>query len=323
MTKTFNWGILAPGNIAGKFVAELKSVSNARVLSVGSRELSKAKIFASTYGIERSYGSYEELAADPDLDIIYVASPHAFHAEHTILCLKNKKAVLCEKAFALNSTQVKEMIRTAQEEKTFLMEAFFTPHQPSYQEARKILNSGILGEIKHLQGWFGFNKSPYNLNGRLYNPELGGGALLDVGLYPIFDAMWFIGKPLEIAAFADITPQKIDQSITASFKFAGNKTAAIFASFISAVGVGTDIFCEKGTIRLRRSSALNQTLEIQIPGEPMKILNWEESSCGLKLEALNAMKCLNDNKLESEIMSHQNSLNLMSILDDIRKIVTL
>lgn len=323
MTKTFNWGILAPGNIAGKFVAELKSVSNARVLAVGSRELFKAKKFASTYGIERSYGSYEELAADPDLDIIYVASPHAFHAEHTILCLKNKKAVLCEKAFALNSTQVKEMIRIAQEEKTFLMEAFFTPHQPSYQEARKILHSGVLGEIKHLQGWFGFNRSPYNLNGRLYNPELGGGALLDIGLYPIFDAMWFIGKPLEIAAFADITPQKIDQSITAAFKFAGNVTATIFASFNAAVGVGTDIFCENGTLRLRRSSALNQTLEIQIPGEPTKVLDWEEGACGLKLEAINAMKCLYNKQLESDIMSHQDSLQLMNILDDIRKIVTL
>lgn len=323
MTKTFNWGILAPGNIAGKFVAELKSVSNARVLAVGSREFSKAKIFASTYGIERSYGSYEELAADPDLDIIYVASPHAFHAEHTILCLKNKKAVLCEKAFGLNSTQVKEMIRTAQEEKTFLMEAFFTPHQPSYQEARKILNSGVLGEIKHLQGWFGFNRSPYDPKGRLYNPELGGGALLDIGLYPIFDAMWFIGKPLEIAAFADITPQKIDQSITAAFKFAGNVTATIFASFNSAVGVGTDIFCENGTLRLRRSSALNQTLEIQIPGEPTKVLDWEEGACGLKLEAINAMKCLYNKQLESDILSHQDSLQLMNILDDIRKIVTL
>lgn len=321
MTKTYNWGILAPGNIAGKFVSELISVPNARILAVGSRDLSKAKIFASNYGIERSYGSYAELAADPDLDIIYVASPHAFHAEHSILCLRSNKAVLCEKAFALNSTQVNEMIRTAQEENTFLMEAFFTPHQPSYQEARRIIDSGVLGEIKHLHGWFGFNKSPYDPNGRLYNPELGGGALLDIGLYPIFDAIFFIGIPKEIAAFADITYQKIDQTISALLNFEGNKTATIFASFVSAIGVGTDIFCEKGTLRLRRSSALNQTLEIQIPGEPAKVLSWDESACGLKLEAIHAMNCLENKKLVSEIMSHQNSLHLMNLLDDIRKIV--
>lgn len=323
MNKTYNWGILAPGNIAGKFVSELKSVANARVLAVGSRELSKAKSFANTYGIERSYGSYLELATDPDLDIIYVASPHAFHAEHSIFCLRNKKAVLCEKAFALNSLQVSEMIRTAHEEGAFLMEAFFTPHQPSYQEARNILKSGLLGEIKHLHGWFGFNKFPYDPNGRLYNPELGGGALLDIGLYPIFDALWFIGMPLETFAFADIAAQNIDQSVTAMFKFEGNITATIFASFISAVGVGTDIFCEKGVLRLRRISALNQSLEIQIPGEPIKILNWDESSCGLKMEAVHAMKCLENRKLESDIMSHQDSLNLMNLLDDIRKIVGL
>ena len=128
---------------------------------------------------------------------------------------------------------------------------------------------------------------------------------------------------MDIAAFADITPQKIDQSITALFKFEGNKTASIYASYLSSVGVGTDIFCEKGALRLRRSSALDQTLEIHIPGEPTKILNWEEGSCGLKLEAINAMKSLDNKQLESDVMSHQDSLNLMKILDDIRKIVSL
>jgi len=315
MARIYNWGILAPGNIAGKFVSELKSLPNARILAVGSRELSKAKKFASAYGIERSYGSCEELAADPDLDIIYVASPHAFHAEHTILCLRHKKAVLCEKAFALNSMQVKEMIRTAQEEKVFLMEAFFTPHQPSYQEASKILASGILGEIKHLNGWFGFNKSPYDPKGRLYNPALGGGSLLDIGLYPIFDALWFMGKPSEVSAIADITPKKIDQSVTAMLKFEGGKSATIFASFLSSVGVGTDIFCEKGSLRLRRSSAMDQSLEICLPGETAKILNWDERNCGLKLEAINAMNCLENKQLESDVMSHQDSLALMNLLD--------
>lgn len=315
MTKTYNWGILAPGNIAGKFVSELKSVANARILAVGSRELSRSNQFASTYGIERSYGSYEELAADPDVDIIYVASPHAFHAEHTKLCLRHKKAVLCEKAFGLNPAQVREMIQCAQEEKVFLMEAFFTPHQPSYQEARKILASGILGEIKHLQGWFGFNRSPYDPKGRLYNPALGGGAVLDIGLYPVFDALWFMGKPTEISAIADMTPQKIDQSVTAMFKYDGGKSATIHASFLSGAGVGTDIFCEKGALRLRRSSALDQSLEIQLSGEPVKILNWEESNCGLKLEAINAMKCLENNWLESDVMSHRDSLLLINTLD--------
>ena len=126
MSKIYKWGILAPGNIATKFVAELKDLQSAKVLAVGSRDLVKARDFATTFQIERAYGSYEELVEDSDIDIIYIASPHAFHAEHTKLCLKHKKAVLCEKAFALNSSQVSEMVAYSRQEQIFLMEAFMT-----------------------------------------------------------------------------------------------------------------------------------------------------------------------------------------------------
>ncbi len=319
MTRTYNWGILAPGKIAGKFVAELQEIKSAKVLAVGSRDLIRAKEFAATWQIERCYGSYESLVADPDIDIVYIASPHAFHAAHVKLCLKNKKAVLCEKAFALNSSDVIEMIETARQEKVFLMEAFMTPHQPSYQEARKIINSGLLGEIKHLNGWFGFNKSPYDVNGRLFNPALGGGALLDIGLYPLFDALWFLGQPRKVEAYADLTPQKIDQSVAVSMQFDGGKTASLFASFLSSVGVGTDIFCEKGALRLRRSSALHQTLEILLQGEDIRTFEWNNTTCGLKLEAIEAMNCMAENRLESIVMSHQNSLQLAENLDLIIK----
>lgn len=319
MIRSYTWGILAPGNIAAKFVSELKEIPNAKVLAVGSRDLSRAKEFSLKHDIERSYGSYEDLAMDPDLDIIYIASPHSFHAEHTKLCLRNKKTVLCEKAFGLNAEEVRDMILTAQKEGIFLMEALFTPHQPSYQEARKIIESGLLGEIKHLHGWFGFNKSPYDRKGRLYNPELGGGVLLDIGLYPLFDALWFLGNPKKVAAFADLSENNIEQSISATMAFDGGKSATVFASFLSATGVGTDILCEKGMLRLRRTSALNQSLEILLPGEPVRILNWDESFCGMKLEAIEAMLCLENDMLESKVMTHKDSLQLISLLDLIRK----
>jgi len=319
MTRTYNWGILAPGNIATKFVTELQEIKSAKVLAVGSRDLVHAKEFASAWQIERYYGSYEELVTDPDIDIVYIASPHAFHAAHTKLCLTHKKAVLCEKAFALNSSEVSEMIETARQEKVFLMEAFMTPHQPSYQEARKIINSGQLGEIKHLHGWFGFNKSPYDLNGRLFNPALGGGALLDIGLYPLFDALWFLGEPIHVEAFADLTPRNIDQSVSVAMQFDAGKSASVFASFLASAGVGTDILCEKGMLRLRRTSSLDQWLEIILPGEAVKTIHFDESSCGLKQEALEVMKCLDENSLESAIMSHQNSIQLMELLDLVRK----
>lgn len=320
MAKIYNWGILAPGNIAGKFISELKEIKNAKVSAVGSRDFQRAKEFAAIHGIERAYGSYEELAADPDIDIVYIASPHAFHAEHTQLCLRHKKAVLCEKAFGLNSTEVNSMIETARKENVFLMEAFMTPHQPSYQEARNIIGSGLLGEIKHLHAWFGFNRSPYDPNGRLFNPDLGGGALLDIGLYPLFDALWFMGQPFKLDASADLTSRNIDRTVSVSMQFEGSKIAAIFASFVASVGVGTDIYCEKGMLRLRRTSALNQSLDILLPGEPVKTLSWDESTCGLKLEAIEVMHCLDNGQLESAVMSHQSSLQLIKQLDLIRKI---
>jgi predicted dehydrogenase len=175
-----------------------------------------------------------------------------------------------------------------------------------------------LGEIKHLHGWFGFNKAPYDPNGRLFNPALGGSALLDIGLYPLFDALWFLGEPSETTAFADLTAKGIDQSVTVSMQFEGGKSATLFASFLSATGVGTDILCEKGTLRLRRTGAINQWLEISLPGEPTRTISWEENTCGLKLEALEVMNCLENNQLESDIMSHSRSLQLMDQLDLIR-----
>jgi len=215
----------------------------------------------------------------------------------------------------MNSGEVREMIRTAQNEQVFLMEAFFTPHQPSYQEARKILGSGELGEIKHLHGWFGFNKSPYDSNGRLYNPALGGGVMLDIGLYPLFDALFFLGNPISTNVSADLTDNGIDQTISVSMQFEGAKSATFFASFLSAIGVGTDIYCEKGMMRLRRTSALNQWLEIVVPGKPIRTINWDESLCGMKLEALDVMNCLDNLRVESEVMGHQNSLDLIRMLD--------
>ena len=192
--KVYNWGILAPGNIARKFATELQQLVNARVFAVGSRNAERAKEFANTFGAGHYYDNYDDLVADPEVDIIYIASPHAFHAEHTLLCLNHNKPVLCEKALGINQTEVENMVCSALENGVFFMEAFFTPHQPSYKEAKWIIDSKELGKVKYIQGWFGFNKSPYNPAQRLMNPALGGGTLLDIGLYPVFDMLYFLGE---------------------------------------------------------------------------------------------------------------------------------
>ncbi len=317
--KVYNWGILAPGNIARKFATELQQLDNARVYAVGSRNAQRAKEFADEFGAERYYDNYYDLIADPEVDIIYIASPHALHAEHALLCLNLKKPVLCEKALGINQNEVELMVESAHKNGVFFMEAFFTPHQPSYKEAKRIIESGELGKVKYIQGWFGFNKSPYDPILRLMNPSLGGGALLDIGLYPVFDALYFLGEPDQIVAKADFSETGVDQSVSIRFDYADGVTASIFASFVAASGVGTDIFCEKGTLRLRRSSAVNQSLEIEKQGSIIKRNSWEDQAVGgMKLEAAEAMKCLDENRLESEIMPHSMSLSLIKTLDIIR-----
>ncbi len=146
MKKRYKWGILAPGRIAVKFASGLKLLNDAELYAVGSRDQVRAEKFAKENGFSKWYGSYEELAHDPDVDVIYIASPHSHHQEHTLLCLQNSKAVICEKAFALNRRQVDEMISESEKRKVFLMEALWPPFQPFYKKALEILHSGVLGK---------------------------------------------------------------------------------------------------------------------------------------------------------------------------------
>ena len=316
--KIYNWGILAPGRIARKFATEIQLLDNANVFAVGSRNVERAKEFAAEFGASHYYDNYEDLVANPEVDIIYIASPHAFHAEHALLCLNHHKPVLCEKALGLNHDEVKQMVDCARKNEVFLMEAMMVPHQPSYQQARGIIESGELGKVKYIQAWFGFNKSPYDSTQRLLNPALGGGALLDIGLYPLFDTLYFLGEPESITSSAEMATTGIDQSVSFKLNYPDGLSASIFASFVASSGVGTDIFCELGTIRLRRLSSLNQWMEVETPLSGVKCYNYDENDCGLKLEALESMKCLEENRLESELMPLSLSLSLMKNLDLIR-----
>jgi predicted dehydrogenase len=317
--KVYNWGILAPGRIARRFAGELQQLDNACVYAVGSSDLFRAKAFADDFGAEHFYGSYEELVSDPNVDIVYIASPHSHHAEHAILCLNHKKHVLCEKAFALNLSEVEKMVGCAKQNNVFLMEAFFTPHQPSYHKAKQILDSGVLGKLKYIHSWFGFNKSPYDISQRLFNPELGGGALLDIGLYPVFDALYFLGEPEQITADVELAETGVDQTVAIRFDYPNGLSVAIFASFFATSGVGTDLFCEKGIVGMRRTSSVDQWLDINCPGTEVERLDFSPSGCGLKLEAMEAMRCLDEGLLQSPVMPHSQSLLLMKTLDEIRK----
>lgn len=319
MKKTWKWGILAPGRIARKFATELQTLDNAEIVAVGSRNQARSDEFAADFHVKKAYGSYEDLAADPDVEVVYVASPHSHHAEHAIMCMNQGKHVLCEKALSLNLKEVIEMFEVARKNDVLLMEAFVTPFQPSYRKAKEIIESGEMGKIQYLHGWFGFNTAPYDPQGRLFNPELGGGSLLDIGLYAVFDALWFLGSPKDISASAALTDRGIDTSLTMRFDYPEGVFASLYSSFYTASGPGCDIFCEKGILRITRRGILHQQLETRSRGTDPVRYTWEDDECGMKLEAVEVMKCLDEGKKESEVMPYSRSFELMKTLDSIRE----
>src|SRR6267142_1942177 len=182
---TTSWGIIGPGKIAKKFATALSMVEGATLRAVASRDAGRAAGFAQEYGAAVGYASYEELVADGAVDAVYIATPHGFHAEHALLCLRHGKAVLCEKPMALSARQVSAMIAASEESGAFLMEAMWTRFIPLMGSLMELIGSGAIGEVKYIRADFGF-LAPFNPEGRLYNMRLGGGSLLDIGIYPLY-----------------------------------------------------------------------------------------------------------------------------------------
>jgi predicted dehydrogenase len=318
MSKRYKWGILAPGKMSAKFTTGIKLLDNAELYAVGSRDLNRAKQFAENYGFKKYYGSYDELARDPEIDIIYVASPHSHHLEHTLLCLKNGKNVMCEKAFSINSREAEAMINEAKKQDLFLMEALWPPFQPFYIKAKEILKSGILGRIVHLHGYFSFNP-PFDPADRKFNLSLGGGSLLDIGIYPVIDALSFIGVPDEIKASAAFSPTGSEESISAIFKYNDDRLATIYSSFKTNIGIGCNLLCEKGNMIVSRGRDMNQKVILSLHGQDSQEYVFNPPAMGYHFEAEEVMRCLGEGRKESSIVPHSFSLDLMKTLDRIRK----
>ncbi|MEL7223091.1 MAG: Gfo/Idh/MocA family oxidoreductase, partial [Bacteroidota bacterium] len=185
MSKTYNWGIIGPGKIAHQFAKDLAVVPGARLSAVLSRNMERATAFAANYQAPHAYDQLGDFLACAELDVVYIATPHNSHAEYTMACLNANKPVLCEKPWAMNLTEAHEMVALARAKKVFLMEAIWTRFLPDTKKILSLIEEGVIGEIQSIKADFGFRYEGPD-SSRLLNPALGGGALLDIGIYPAF-----------------------------------------------------------------------------------------------------------------------------------------
>ena len=314
---TYKWGIIGPGKIANKFAVALGLAGNARLEAVASREESRARDFAATYEAARYYTRYEELAADPDIDAVYIATPHGYHAEHALLCLRQGKAVLCEKPMALYTAQVQDMVDAARRHNAFLMEAMWTRFLPLMEKVLELIREGRIGTVQYVRADFGFF-APFNPDGRLYNMRLGGGSLLDIGIYPLFLCMQLLGEPDLIRAAGQLSPTGSDTTCHAILQYRDGRSAVISSTLTCQTSITAEIAGTGGMIQLPTPWYKNDTLVLRRPNEEAQTIRVEPMVNGFEYQIREVTRCVEAGLIESPSMSHKFSLSMCRVMDAIR-----
>lgn len=316
MGKTYNWAILGCGKIARKFASDLSLLPNAKLYAAASRSLDNAQNFATEMGFERAYGSYKDMVSDPQVDIVYIATPHAKHLEHSLLCIDHNKAVLCEKAFAMNVGEVDQMIKASKDKKVFLMEAFWTIFSAKFLKVLELAKDKEMGQLRFVKSDFMF-KADFDPEKRLYNIDLGAGSLLDIGIYPIFRSLMLLGKPSQIKTMANIRETGVEDSISMLFSYESGAMAVLTSSFESSCHNQTELCFENGFIRFIREPEFPIILEKNGIAEEIHVE--QPKGMGYELEAAHVMECLDKGLIESPVLPLSISRDLMEIMDRVRK----
>ncbi len=315
------WGIIGAGKIAEKFATDLKTIPNANLQAIASRSLYKAKQFAQKHNAIKAYADYNALVEDPSIDAIYIATPHSFHKAHALLAMEHGKAVLCEKPFAMNLDEVEQMISMAETKNVLLMEAMWTIFLPHFQYTLQLLKAKHFGDVKKIEADFGF-KSEYDENSRVTNKSLGGGSLLDIGIYPIFATLCALGTPKTIAANAEFFPNGADSETTIQFKY-DNAEALLKSTLVEETKTEAVFYCEKGHIRIL--SRFHEPSSVRLTDENGKteLKVFECNTFGYNFEIEHFNQLIKTNKKESPLMTFNMSRQLMRTLDEIRQLIGL
>jgi predicted dehydrogenase len=319
MTKRYRFAIMGTGIIARKMAEALEHVTGAVKYAVASREQGKAKLFATEWGFEKAYGSYQEMVNDPLVDVVYIALPHNLHCTATLLSLDAGKHVICEKPFAVNEAEVRMMIDKAQSKGLFLMEAMWSRFLPHIIRAKELVENGTLGHIDMLTADFAIRRRPIIPSDRKWNRELIGGALMDIGIYPVFIAQYLLGEHTGFDAQAVIGSTQVDYSCGVTFKYAQETMAITYSSFLVESGVKAAVYGSKTTLEFDSFWFMPGDLKLLYHDDREELIPFPKIGNGYHYEAQEVVDCLNKGLTQSPSMTWDDSLKLIQTLDGIRQ----
>lgn len=313
--ETVKWGIIGLGNIAHQFAKELLIVGEGKIISVASRDFNNAKEFAKKYNCKKAYGNYDEIFKDEEVDIIYISTTHESHTELSIKALQNNKHVLCEKPLALSYYEAVKMIEVSKKYNKFFMEAFWTRFNPSFQEVYYKIKNGEIGEVKYVNADFAFHVN--KLEGtRMTNINTGGGSLLDIGIYPLFLAYMMLGIPKEIVAKAHFHKSGADMQTSMILHYEKGQ-AVLHSSFLSPSNMEATISGTEGRITLSPLWFMSQSYAVIKDNHKIEY-SLPTLGKGYTYEIIECHKCIRENRIESDLWTHQNSIELIKIMDEVR-----
>ena len=309
-------GILGAGNIAGNMANTLNAMDDAQFYAVGSRSMEKAEKFAKEYGAQKAYGSYEDLVSDAEVELVYVATPHSHHFEHAKLCIEHGKPVLCEKAFMANAKQAKEIFELAKEKNVFITEAIWTRYLPSRKMIDDVIASGEIGEVTFVTANLGYDIKDVE---RMQNPELAGGSLLDVGIYPLTFISMVLGNEIkEVVSTCTKTATGMDEQNAIILKYDNGVMAMAHSGMLAGTEQYGIVYGTKGYLIAEN---LNNVTGIKVYTKERKLireLSVPKQITGFEYQVRASMKAIREGRLECEEIPHEESVIMMELMDRLR-----
>ncbi|MCW2618011.1 MAG: putative oxidoreductase [Modestobacter sp.] len=314
MTQEIRWGVVGPGRIAEKVVQDFAVVDGARAVAVASRSLDRARDFASRHGIERAHGSYKEILADPDVDVLYVATPHPQHHAIALAALHAGKALLIEKAFTATVAGAREVVDLSRETGVFVMEAMWTRFQPAVVRMRELIADGAIGEVRSVQADLGVQRD-FDPTDRLFSQELGGGALLDLGVYVVSFAQMLLGDPATVTATGSLFETGVDAEASLLLGYADGRSATLMTSLRNALPGQARVFGTAGWIDVLPRFHHPQTIVLHRAGADPEEITLPQLGGGYSHELIEVTQCLRAGRTESAVMPLADTLAVQEVLE--------